>query len=48
MAVHQFLAETDEFVIDRAREKFILTYAPAGFLKRFRAAAHDAVAKVSG
>lgn len=33
-AVRQFLAQTDEFAIDRSREKFLLTYAPGGFLKR--------------
>lgn len=36
VAAHRFVAETDEFVIDRSREKFILTYAPDGFLKRVR------------
>ena len=29
-----FLAESSDFEIDREREKFILTYAAAGFLKR--------------
>ena len=32
-----FLAETDEFILDRGPEKFLLTYAPGGFLKRIRA-----------
>jgi cephalosporin hydroxylase len=36
VAAQQFLAETDEFVLDRSREKFLLTYAPGGFLKRVR------------
>ena len=36
VAAHRFVAETDEFVIDRTREKFLLTYAPDGFLKRVR------------
>jgi cephalosporin hydroxylase len=36
VAAQQFVGETDEFVIDRSREKFLLTYAPNGFLKRVR------------
>jgi len=36
VAAHQFIGETDEFMIDRSREKFLLTYAPNGFLKRVR------------
>jgi cephalosporin hydroxylase len=36
VAAHQFLAETDEFVMDHSREKFLITYAPDGFLKRVR------------
>jgi cephalosporin hydroxylase len=36
VAAQQFVSETDEFVIDRSREKFLLTYAPTGFLKRVR------------
>lgn len=36
VAAHQFLAENDEFVMDRSREKFLITYAPDGFLKRVR------------
>lgn len=39
VAAHRFVAETDEFVIDREREKFLLTYTPDGFLKRVRPAA---------
>ena len=36
VAAQRFLAETDEFELDRSREKFLLTYAPGGFLKRVR------------
>lgn len=36
VAAQRFLAESDEFVLDPAREKFLLTYAPGGFLKRVR------------
>lgn len=36
IAAQRFLAENDEFEVDRAREKFLLTYAPGGFLKRIR------------
>lgn len=38
VAAQRFLAETDEFILDRSREKFLLTYAPGGFLKRIRSA----------
>ncbi len=38
VAAHQFVAENDAFIMDRSREKFLLTYAPDGFLKRVRAA----------
>jgi cephalosporin hydroxylase len=41
VAAQRFLAETDEFVLDRSREKFLLTYAPGGFLKRTRPAARS-------
>lgn len=34
VAVQRFLAENSSFVPDERREKFILTYAPGGFLKR--------------
>ena len=34
VAARRFVAENDEFVIDQTREKFLLTYAPDGFLKR--------------
>jgi cephalosporin hydroxylase len=36
VAVQRFLAESSDFEIDRDCEKFILTYAPAGFLKCVR------------
>ena len=33
-AVQEFLPEHPEFQIDHAREKFLLTYFPGGYLKR--------------
>ena len=33
-AVRRFLQETDDFVIDKTREKFFLTFNPNGYLKR--------------
>ncbi len=33
-ATQQFLAENREFSADLAREKFVLTYSPGGFLRR--------------
>lgn len=33
-AVQQFLKETDEFVVDDEREKFLLTFNPRGYLRR--------------
>jgi cephalosporin hydroxylase len=33
-AVESFLAEDDRFVIDRSREKFLLTFNPSGYLRR--------------
>lgn len=36
VAVQRFLAETNDFEVDRSREKFILTYAPSGFLRCVR------------
>jgi len=36
VAVQRFLQGNDSFAIDESREKFILTYAPGGFLKRVR------------
>ena len=35
-AVEAFLARTDEFEIDREREKFLITFNPSGFLRRVR------------
>jgi cephalosporin hydroxylase len=35
-AVQRFLQESTDFEIDRSREKFLLTYAPSGFLKCVR------------
>jgi cephalosporin hydroxylase len=36
VAVQRFLSENGSFVTDERREKFILTYAPGGFLKCVR------------
>jgi len=33
-AVRQFLAESDEFEVDRSREKFFLTFNPSGYLRK--------------
>jgi cephalosporin hydroxylase len=33
-AVDQFLRETNEFEVDEARERWVLTYNPRGFLRR--------------
>jgi cephalosporin hydroxylase len=33
-AVNEFLAGRDDFVVDRSREKFILTFSPRGFLRK--------------
>jgi cephalosporin hydroxylase len=38
VAAHRFVAENDEFIIDRSREKFLITYTPDGFLKRIQPA----------
>jgi cephalosporin hydroxylase len=35
-AVERFLAATDEFEIDREREKFLITFNPSGYLRRVR------------
>ena len=35
-AVESFLATTDEFEIDREREKFLITFNPSGYLRRVR------------
>jgi cephalosporin hydroxylase len=33
-AIETFLASTDEFEIDRTREKFLITFNPSGYLRR--------------
>ncbi len=35
-AIETFLAGTDEFEIDRSREKFLITFNPSGYLKRVK------------
>jgi len=35
-AIETFLARTDEFEIDRTREKFLITQNPSGYLRRVR------------
>jgi cephalosporin hydroxylase len=35
-AVEDFLKENDAFAVDRSREKFLLTFNPAGWLKKLR------------
>ena len=35
-AVQQFLTGNNQFIIDRAREKFLLTFNPSGYLKRVK------------
>jgi cephalosporin hydroxylase len=35
-AVERFLDEDERFVVDRAREKFFLTFNPSGFLRKLR------------
>ena len=35
-AIDAFLARTDEFEVDRAREKFLITFNPSGYLRRVR------------
>ena len=37
-AARQSVRENGEFVIDRSREKFLLTYVPDGFVRRIRRA----------
>lgn len=36
LAVEQFLSENSDFVVDKERERYILTYNPRGFLKRIK------------
>ena len=35
-AIETFLATTDAFEIDPAREKFLITFNPSGYLRRVR------------
>jgi cephalosporin hydroxylase len=35
-AVEAFLARSDEFEVDRDREKFLITFNPSGYLRRIR------------
>jgi cephalosporin hydroxylase len=35
-AIETFVAATDEFEIDRSREKFLITFNPSGYLRRVR------------
>jgi cephalosporin hydroxylase len=35
-AVHEFLTDKDDFVVDRSREKFLMTFNPGGFWKRIK------------
>lgn len=35
-AVKEFLASPSNFVVDRSREKYLLTFYPSGYLKRIR------------
>ena len=35
-AIEEFLASNEEFIIDRSKEKFFLTFNPQGFLKKVK------------
>jgi cephalosporin hydroxylase len=35
-AIEEFIKETDEFEIDRSKEKFIITWNPKGYLRRIK------------
>jgi len=35
-AINEFLKENDEFIIDKTKEKFFMTFNPNGFLKRIK------------
>ncbi|MBA2740570.1 MAG: class I SAM-dependent methyltransferase [Actinobacteria bacterium] len=37
-AIERFVARSDDFEIDRHREKFLITHNPSGYLRRVRAA----------
>jgi cephalosporin hydroxylase len=35
-AIDEFLKENSDFVVDREREKFFVTFNPRGYLRRVR------------
>ena len=35
-ATHEFLKNHQEFIVDKSKEKFVLTYNPSGYLKKIR------------
>jgi cephalosporin hydroxylase len=35
-AIERFVRENTDFVVDQARERYLMTYNPKGFLKRVR------------
>ena len=35
-AIETFLAQADDFAVDREREKFLITFNPSGYLRRVR------------
>jgi cephalosporin hydroxylase len=35
-AVHEFMRDNHDFVIDKSRERFLFTFSPDGFLKRVK------------
>lgn len=35
-AIERFLEENDNFVVDKTREKFLITFNPKGYLKRIK------------
>ena len=35
-AISEFLATNDDFIIDRERERLLITNSPGGFLKRIK------------
>ncbi len=35
-AIQEFLARNEDFIIDRNREKFFMTFNPEGYLKRVK------------
>jgi len=34
--IERFLEENDKFVVDKTREKFLITFNPKGYLKRIK------------